>query len=57
MQRRTFVTSLAAASFCSCAASASEAKFYDIAAGGEPLRDSFNSADDKVRLVLLVSPT
>ncbi len=57
MQRRTFMSTIAAASLCICAPGAAETSFEDITSGGNPLRASFNSDADRVRLVLLVSPT
>jgi hypothetical protein len=57
MQRRTFVSTIAAASLCVCAAGAAETRFEDIASNGDPLRASFNTDANRVRLVLLVSPT
>jgi len=57
MQRRTFVSTIAAASLCVCAPGAAEATFEDITSGGNPLRARFNDDADRVRLVLLVSPT
>ena len=40
-----------------CAHEASNARIADIAKGGGPLRAAFNRDADKVRIVMLVSPT
>lgn len=57
MQRRIFLTSSAAALLGGCARETSSARFADIAKGGSPLRSAFNHDADKVRIVMLVSPT
>jgi hypothetical protein len=57
MRRRFFVASLAGFVAGGCAHTASNAPFDDIAVGGEPLKTAFNRSADRVRIVLLVSPT
>ena len=57
MFRKSFVASIAGFAVAGCAHTTSNAPFEDIAAGGEPLKAAFNRNADRVRIVLLVSPT
>jgi hypothetical protein len=57
MQRRIFLALGAAMLLGECAHEASNARIADIAKGGGPLRAAFNRDADKVRIVMLVSPT
>lgn len=57
MRRQSFVVTLASVALSGCAHAVSTKPFEDIAAGGEPLRTAFNRAANKVRIVMLVSPT
>lgn len=57
MQRYLFLLSGAAALLSGCARRVSNAHFADIANGGAPFREAFNHEADKVRIVMLVSPT
>jgi hypothetical protein len=57
MQRKIFIASGAATLLPGCARRASSARFADIDKGGGPLRSTFNHDADKVRIVMLVSPT
>ena len=56
MRRSAFLFG-AAALAGGCAHSTSGAHFRDLSANGEPLRSDFNRDADRVRLLLLVSPT
>lgn len=57
MQRYLFLLPGAAALLSGCARRVSNAHFADIANGGAPFREAFNHEADKVRIVMLVSPT
>jgi len=57
MQRKIFIASGAATVLGGCAHRTSSARFADIVKGGAPLRAAFNHDSDKVRIVMLVSPT
>lgn len=58
MLRSTFVACGASALLSGCVRIGGRSvRFEDVAAGGQPLRSAFNRYADKVRLVLLVSPT
>jgi hypothetical protein len=57
MKRHIFIASGAATLLGGCAHVTSSSRFSDIAKGGAPLREAFNRDADKVRVVLLVSPT
>ena len=52
-----FLTAVAASAIGACAGPVSHAPFHDIETGGEPLRSAFNRDADKVRIMMLVSPT
>lgn len=57
MQRKAFLVSSSALILSGCGHASSTAHFEDIHVGGEPLRAAFNRDADKVRVVMLVSPT
>lgn len=57
MQRQTFLTAIATSAIGACAGPVSHTRFNDIEIGGEPLRTAFNRDADKVRIMMLVSPT
>ncbi|HLI94901.1 MAG TPA: hypothetical protein VKT72_02315 [Candidatus Baltobacteraceae bacterium] len=58
MQRRSFLLAGAGVLFTGCAhRSSAPQHFQDIASNGEPLRSAFNQDVDKVRILMLVSPT
>ena len=57
MQRKAFFVSTSALILSGCAGKVDNSHFQDLRSGGEPLRSAFNSDADKVRVVMLVSPT
>jgi hypothetical protein len=57
MKRRAFLVGSAAASLASCA-HAGPIQHFDVLDGSSnPLRSRFNAASNKVRVLMLVSPT
>lgn len=57
MQRKTFLISTSSLLLSGCAGSSSASTFEELHNGGEPLRSAFNRDANKVRVVMLVSPT
>jgi hypothetical protein len=57
VHRRTFIGTCASFALGGCARTATNARFEDVAIGGDPLRTTFNRDAGKVRIVMLVSPT
>jgi hypothetical protein len=48
---------LAGFALSGCSHTVTAGRFDDIAPGGEPLRSAFNRDADRVRILMLVSPT
>jgi hypothetical protein len=58
MQRKSFLFASVGAFIAGCGRrERSAAHFQNIEANGEPLKSAFNSDADKVRILMLVSPT
>jgi hypothetical protein len=57
MHRKHFLTSATALFVGGCGHDTSTSRFGDLGKTGEPLRSTFNHDVDKVRIVMLVSPT
>jgi hypothetical protein len=57
MKRTTFVTAGCCTALSACAPSGSPATITSLDANATQLRTAFNAQADRVRLVLLVSPT
>ena len=57
MHRKSFLLTGGAALLASCSHASPTAHFEDIAGNGDPLKSAFNNDANKVRIVMLVSPT
>lgn len=57
MLRKGFVLATAAAIVTGCGRTANGERNQELSVNGEPLRKAFNKDVDKVRILMLVSPT